>query len=235
MHMVRNLHKLNAEFLKYLQDCLKEYGTKLTQSEALLTNFMRKYGMSRTASEQFAAVDSNVQVYYRDKGLVSYIELAKQVVVDLKEMLKPPQGEKIPTKNSSIGVFSDGTVGIVELIRDDDEGVKPALRRLAAFRYKLALVMEQGDADLNEVLTGIFEQKKELGLVASELKSPVSDPAIIQPVIAGMSDRDDWLEQWLNEGTKTIVNQIRLLRGMRFWRLDKDGKILEERVINIET
>lgn len=88
--------------------------------------------------------------------------------------------------------------------------------------------------DLADALKTMLAQKAQVGLITSSA-NPTTDvsPRHLVPVVAAPDDLegDAWFNAWSDETQDIRAELDALLGGLEFWRLSKQGEILERRVV----
>ena len=235
VHQPHQFPKVQSLFREYLSEFSKKYAPVKGDTDATLTaNFCRHYSARRQSENQLAVVDSRFRLHFRHNGAHLSDEVRILAIAEIKRKLELPDPVVAPTLHDAIGILSDGSVVLVSIL-NKRQTKQETLVDLLFYKLFSELLMEDGDADLNETLPSLWKQKQALGMVHGDLKAGVNEVPFLQPVLAGMDPREDWHKLWIDE-CRGLLNQFApLLDGLRLWRLHKNGQILEERVLKFNT
>ena len=188
--------------------------------------------MRREDDNQLAVINSRFRILFRNNGSHLSDEVREMAIAEIKRKLELPNAILAPTLHDAMGVLSDGSLALISIL-NKRQSMQETLVDLLFYKLFGELLMEDGDADFNESLPRLWSQKQTLGIAAGELKSGVNELPLLQPVLAGIDDRENWHMLWIEECKGLLGQFAPLLSGLRFWRLHKNGQIIEERVLKI--
>ncbi len=181
---------------------------------------MRRYGPAHHAGDPLLAVDSEVRVGFGSMAERNAFEN------DLRARLGLTDQTNLPKKLDTLGILTDGSIGLVE-VKEERGNVTRAAVQAAAHVHTFGQLIRQDGYDLVDVLTGMAMQKESVGLLPAQ--PTISPHPQLVPIIAAPDERTDWFDRWRRDTEAFRTAQPDLLHGVRFWRLSKTGDVLDER------
>jgi hypothetical protein len=181
---------------------------------------MRRYGPLGRPEDPFRALDSEVRVGYDSE------EKRKAFLRSLRQQLGLSEQVVLPEKLDALGVLIDGSVALVE-VKDRAGDLRRAAIQ-AATHVAVFQELKRKEPLLRRSLERLIDQKHRLELLGSAHRPNLAKDLPLVPIIAAPDDRSDWYERWTNS-LPNDAGAMTLLGDLRFWRLDDEGAIAEDR------
>ena len=205
---------------EYLENVVSMVGPQFTEGEGRVhAGFVRRYGLDHRTDDLFVAVDKEIKVGFAAKAETDAF------TAELRDRFGKAHREL-----DTIGVLSDGNIGIVEL-KNEKESVEVAAVQAAThvltFQRLVADQREREPAfDLGTTLNKLIEQKVGVGLLP-ELAYRAKPGATLVPVVAAPDGKPGWDARWRSDLRRALGEHGDLLAGLQLWKLSPDGEVVD--------
>lgn len=216
------LSRLAPALQDHVERAARQTHRSLLDGEAVVhAGLMRHYGPLAQEDAPLLTLDSEARV--------GFDCLADQVdfEVTLPGIVGLPPTEKVPRKLDLVAIDRSGRLLLVE-VKADASGIQRAAWQAAVHVARFQAILAEHPRWLLEVLADLAQQKARVGLLGRGQLPVLGEALALTPVIAAPDARDDWTSVWRRELAPVVAASRGTLAGLRLWRLERDGRILED-------
>jgi len=182
----------------------------------------RSLGPLAEPGAPYRAVDTEARMAFRDTPSRTAFQAS------LPERCGLPDAEQLPQKLDLVCVRDDGALVLVE-VKDAPTGLARAAWQAATHVARFTALLEVQPAWATTTWVRMLSQRHAVGLLGPAPLPPHPERPDMVAVVAAPDPREDWFDAW-RRAIEPIRAQSRgTLDHLRFWRLDAQGRLLEDR------
>jgi len=216
------LAALAPDLIAHVERAAEQTHRSFLDGEAVVhAGLMRHYGPLARGEAPWLALDSEARVGFASRADQVAFEAALSRAVGL------PTTESMPRKLDLVATDQQARLLLVE-VKADATGLARAAWQGAVHVARFRSLLAEHPAWFSEVLGDLARDKAGVGLLGRSRLPGFNGAPTPTPVIAAPDERADWHSAWRREIAPVMEASRGHLGGLRLWRLNADGQVLEE-------